>query len=197
MTDTTTESACSLDAEAMNERWVLFQERLLGHALRTTRIDGGLRVTFPNDPALLAELRALIALERQCCGFLDFQLTKDIDDSRSLLSITGPREAQAVLRQLESAFAGNDDKQTGAARHLSNALLKRTGLLSITTGLACLLVCELPVLLTVIGLTGIATSLSYLQPGPAIEAGASVLIVAGSIVYVVWRRRFRHTRSST
>ncbi len=194
MTDTTTESACSLDAEAMNERRVLFQERLLGHALRTTRIDGGLRVTFPNDPALLAELRALIALERQCCGFLDFQLTKDIDNSRTLLSITGPREAHAVLRQLESAFAGNDD---GAPRGLSNAFLKRTGLLSITTGLACLLVCELPVLLTVIGLTGIATSLSYLQPGPAIEAGASVLIVAGSIVYVVWRRRFRHTRSST
>ena len=196
MTDTTTESVCSLNTEAMNERRVLFQERLFGHALHTARIDSGLRVTFPNDPALLAEIRALIALERQCCRFLDFKLT-NIDDSRTLLSITGPPEARAVLRQLESAFVGHDDKPTGATRRLSNTLLKRTSLMSMTTGLACLLVCELPVLLTVIGLTSIATWLSYLQPGPAIEAGASVLIVAGSIVYVVWRRRFRHTRSPT
>ena len=197
MTDTTTELACSLDGEAIDDRRVLFQERLLGHALGTAHIEGGLRITFPNDPAVLAEIRGLIALERQCCGFLDFKLTTDVENSRSLLSITGPPNAYAVLRQLESAFAGNSDEPTGVARGLSNAVLKRTGLMSVTTGLACLLVCELPVLLTVVGLTGIATGLSYLQPGPAIEAGASVLIVAGSIMYVVWRRRFRDTRSST
>lgn len=138
MTDINTELACSLEAEAKNDRRVFFQERLLDHALNTTRIDGGLRVTFPNDPDLVAEIQSLIALEIQCCGFLDFKLTTDNENSRLVLSITGPRRAQTVLDAFESAFERRVDRQTGGARNRSNTLLKRSGLLSVTTVLrAC------------------------------------------------------------
>ncbi len=104
MTDTNAELRCSLDAGARHHRRAFFQERLLDRALNTTCIDAGLRVTFPNDPDLLAEIRSLIALEIHGCGFLDFKLTTDNENSGLVLSITGPRQAQKVLDGFESAF---------------------------------------------------------------------------------------------
>ena len=104
MSDTTTPMACSLDAESLTNRKLLFREKLLPRALHKTRIDNGLRVVFPKNPIVRDELQALITLERQCCGFLDFELSEDLDNSQLLLNITGPLEAQAVLDQMASIF---------------------------------------------------------------------------------------------
>ena len=104
MTEDAQELACSLDAAALQDRRSLFQERLLSHALSTARIDRGLIVTFPNDADLVTEIRTIIDLERQCCGFLEFDLKEDIESSRVLLTITGPVNARSVLARFESAF---------------------------------------------------------------------------------------------
>ncbi|TDJ22483.1 MAG: hypothetical protein E2O58_11500 [Gammaproteobacteria bacterium] len=100
MTDTTTEMACSLDSEARNERRAFFRERLLPDAVQKIRTDDGLRIFFRNDPAMRSEIRTLIDLERQCCGFLDFELAED--EERLTLTITGPPAAAAVLDQMAS-----------------------------------------------------------------------------------------------
>ncbi|MCZ6855717.1 MAG: hypothetical protein O7G86_17530 [Gammaproteobacteria bacterium] len=109
MSDTTTPMACSLDAETLTNRRLLFREKLLPQALHKTRIDNGLCVVFPRNPMVRDELQAFITLERQCCGFLDFELSEDLDHSQLLLNITGPLEAQAVVDQMESIFNDIED----------------------------------------------------------------------------------------
>ena len=157
MTETTTEMACSLDSEARKDRRAFFRERLLADALRTIRTKNGLRLIFRNDPAVRREIETLVDLERQCCGFLDFALTEDPD--RLELSITGPPGARAVLDEMASAVSksgpGDRDEPTGAATGGFSSLLKYTGLAGVWAGVTCLLICELPVVLTVIGLSGL------------------------------------------
>ena len=89
MNDTTTEMMCSLDDEALRNRRVMFQERLLPQALQKTRIGNSLQIFFVNDPTVRDELQTFIALESECCGFLDFELTEDLENSRLLLNVTG------------------------------------------------------------------------------------------------------------
>ncbi len=190
MTETTPELACSLDSEARKDRRAFFRDRLLADAVRTIRTENGLRIIFRNDPAVRSEIETLVDLERQCCGFLDFELVED--QEQLTLTITGPRAARGVLDQMASVAAmGQSDGAAGG----SGSLLKYTGLAGVSAGVACLLACELPVVLTVIGLSGLGAWFAYFQPGPLIEAFASTLIVAGSTVYFVWRRTCR-TRAS-
>ena len=189
MTGPVTDIACTLEDEGLSNRRVLFQQRLLPHLIRSSWIDSGLRLVFPSDPALHAEIDAFIALERRCCKFLDFELEEDAVEPVLVLAVTGPKGTQEFLHQM---LLGCEDDTVGSAvtpPRLRDKALKRSGLAGIVTGAACLLVCELPVLLTIIGLSGTAAMLAYFQPGPIIEAGASVLILAGSITYFVWRRR--------
>jgi hypothetical protein len=198
MTDATTEITCSLDREARTDRRAFFQERLLPDALQSIRTEDGLRIIFRNEPIVRREIETLIDLERQCCGFLDFELVEDSE--RLDLTITGPPEARAVLDQMASAVSmpimGDCDNGRTAGSRVSGALLKYTGLAGVSAGVACLVVCELPVVLTVIGLSGLGAWFAFFQPGPLIEAVASTLIVAGSVVYIAWRRTC-HTRAST
>lgn len=48
--------------------------------------------------AASAELRALVALEQECCAFARFEL-RELDDAIEL-RIAAPREAQALLEEL-------------------------------------------------------------------------------------------------
>lgn len=93
----------------------------------------------------------------------------------------------------ELGSLANDDTPKAASGG-PNILMRHAGVTGIATGAACLLVCELPVLLAMIGLGGLGAWFAYLQPSPIIEAGASVLIFAGAILYLVWRRRASRTR---
>lgn len=190
MSNSRTEMACSLDEATLKSRRVFFRERLLPQAVRKARIDTGLQIVFVKNPDLRDELLKFIGLEQQCCGFLEFELTEDPENSRLQLSVTGPPEAQATLDQMESVFVDGDTP----AKSTFDTLMKRTGLAGVATGVMCLFVCELPVLLGVIGLGGLGAWLMHFQPTPVIEAAASVAIFAGATLYVVWRRRTRHTR---
>ena len=113
MADSTAVMACTLDDEAFRDRKMIIRQRLLPQALQIFRIRNGLQIIFASDPMLRAELKAFIALERQCCEFLDFQMKDDIKNSRILLIVTGPIEAQRVLRQMVSVFGDSDSRQPG------------------------------------------------------------------------------------
>jgi MerR family transcriptional regulator, copper efflux regulator len=92
--------ACSLGAEqsrARGERW----QRLGERALRSRdRVDGGVRLRFERSAGVIDELRELVALERECCPFLDFRLGSERQEI--VLEARGDESAQPVLE----LFAG-------------------------------------------------------------------------------------------
>ena len=101
------EFTCSLDDGTLKDRLVFFRERLLPHALGKIRNGNSLQIDFAWNADLREQLLTVIALEQRCCGFLDFELTEDLENSRLLLNVTGPVAAQAVLDQIELAFVNN------------------------------------------------------------------------------------------
>ncbi|HEY1595818.1 MAG TPA: hypothetical protein VGF74_10520 [Thermoleophilaceae bacterium] len=81
--------ACSLsatDARTRKADW----ERLLRRAATTrTPVAGGTRIALAPLEGVRAELERLVAAERECCPFLDF----DVDDAGGVLVVTIPTEA--------------------------------------------------------------------------------------------------------
>ena len=78
--------ACTLDARAMLSRraWI---ERVAAQGLVSYRLQGrSLRLTY--QPQAAAEISSIVALERECCGFLDFSLETTPDEV--VLTITAP-----------------------------------------------------------------------------------------------------------
>lgn len=92
--------ACTLDAggaTARVDRW-----RALARAaqLSRRREPGRVRLTFRRDSAAEAMLNELVDLERQCCTFLDLEVTPSTDTL--VLDVSGPSEAEPVLAMFAS-----------------------------------------------------------------------------------------------
>jgi hypothetical protein len=95
--------ACSLDGSAMVDRledW----HRLLDMAISTEAIPDGLRVGFPPDPDLAADLTRLAAAEQDCCTFFDFTL--HLTPAAVVLSVRTPEAGREVLAELFGVAAG-------------------------------------------------------------------------------------------
>jgi hypothetical protein len=59
------------------ERWrILYAEA----GIRRTVIDAGLRVSFRPEPAVEEELRALAAIERECCRWASWRIDVTADE---------------------------------------------------------------------------------------------------------------------
>jgi len=72
---------------------------LASRALRSrTPIAGGERLTFAGDNDTTQQLELLVAAESECCPFLLLQL--DRDGELLVLDVTGPDDAQFVIRRL-------------------------------------------------------------------------------------------------
>jgi hypothetical protein len=90
--------ACSLPPDRLadrRERWKALAERsFLERALLPT----GVRLSFSADEGTEADLRELVELERECCGFASFQVTS----SRGLLTldVTAEGDGVAAVREL-------------------------------------------------------------------------------------------------
>jgi hypothetical protein len=86
--------ACSLPAEAAAERLDSL-ERLAHDALIASgRTREGIELRFRADEEVEQALLSFIEAERQCCAFLDFELTRG---SELRLWIGGPQDAEPVL----------------------------------------------------------------------------------------------------
>jgi hypothetical protein len=83
--------ACTLSPSALATR----REDLAGLAARAlkraVRIDGGVRLWFAADAASAVD--AAVALERECCGFLEFAVEHGVE---VVVTVRGPAAA-AVL----------------------------------------------------------------------------------------------------
>ena len=89
--------ACALDGNEARGRWHAWSD-VLGHRLGVDHSPTRLSVRFPPDAALSTRLGELVAAERQCCGFVSWQLDEHSDGLE--LSIFG--DAAGVLAMAQS-----------------------------------------------------------------------------------------------
>ena len=90
--------ACTLGPADLQDR-VGEWRSVLGHAQGRSVVAGGVQVLLPADPALTARVATLVALEQQCCSFLEFTLTVRAP-GRLRLTATASPEAMPVLHGL-------------------------------------------------------------------------------------------------
>ena len=91
---------CTLDGGSFKDRMVRIAD-LNARALKKARRTN-LRLELQYSPAAIAEVRQLIAQERECCALLSFDL---IEDRRALkLTITAPEAARATAETVFGPF---------------------------------------------------------------------------------------------
>ena len=100
MTDTSCTQTCSLDQNALEARKELYRRLLMPRLLRSERTANELQLVFAANETTRAEIEAFIGLERQCCGFLTFDVVDDPSNVELVLSIAGDNDA---LRLFEPA----------------------------------------------------------------------------------------------
>lgn len=89
--------ACTLGAPDQPGRLAEWRE-LLAHVQRREPLDGGLRLTFPPDPALAGQLAGLAVREQACCSFFTFTLRPTT--AALQLDVTAPDEAVGVVADM-------------------------------------------------------------------------------------------------
>jgi hypothetical protein len=93
--------ACFLDGQAYRARLARIHA-LMEHALiARERLATSVRLRFRLDDGVEANLKDLVALERQCCPFLAFELEQLSDEL--VLTISG---SESVTALLDEAFGG-------------------------------------------------------------------------------------------
>jgi hypothetical protein len=92
--------ACSLDASGQEQRLADWSS-LLAEAARREETTDGVRYSFVAGDDLESRLRTLVAAEKACCAFLDFNVFRTGDEIE--MTVTAPRDAAAALRFLFSA----------------------------------------------------------------------------------------------
>lgn len=108
MPRTTTEAVCSLTPEltcSLNdlergERLTWFRQSLLPAAAKRREIDDGVQILFAKSDAVRGQIETFISLERNCCGFANFEIADDPAGRYLLLNITGSANAQGVIREM-------------------------------------------------------------------------------------------------
>jgi small multidrug resistance family-3 protein len=108
---TTVPIACTLIPDAFMDRvgWI---KELTATSLREHRRDG-LALHLIYDPGAAAQVRELVRQERECCGFLRFDLREDADTVR--LTIIAPPEAREAAGELFDHFVRQAGQPAAAA----------------------------------------------------------------------------------
>lgn len=89
--------ACTLGAAELGERTGQWR-RLATKVTGREGIPNGLRLAFPPDAALAAEIATLAAAEQDCCAFLDFTL--HLTATALELTVLGPEGTEPLLTDL-------------------------------------------------------------------------------------------------
>ena len=92
--------ACSLSDLEIRERRRLVRADLLPQLRSLTETDAGIEVSFTADAR--DKVDTFIDLEQQCCGFLQFEVTRTDDEVK--VNVTAPEEARETLKLIVSAF---------------------------------------------------------------------------------------------
>jgi hypothetical protein len=87
--------ACSLDAGGQRERLAEWAE-LLGNASASAPTADGSCYSFAASDELEQQIQALAAAEKECCSFLDFEISRRAGTIE--LTVTSPAHGLAALR---------------------------------------------------------------------------------------------------
>ena len=88
--------ACTLTGPELMERRRTVLDVVRKAKVRTIRLPDGHAYEFPNHAEISEQLSTLVALERQCCSFLTFNI---IDGATTVrLEVTGPPEAAGLIQ---------------------------------------------------------------------------------------------------
>jgi len=74
-------------------------------------------------------------------------------------------------------------------RQLSESKLKRGGVTGIVIGVSVLLLCEIPLVLALVGLGGLATGALAFSPTLGIQIAATAVASTGAVALLIHRRR--------
>jgi hypothetical protein len=96
--------ACSLEQHLLRERLARWQTLRTCAGVSTTPTEHGLRLAFRARVGVEAELRALVALERDCCTFAEWSIRSD--GERVLLDVTGAGEE--AVAAVQGMFRGRE-----------------------------------------------------------------------------------------
>lgn len=89
--------ACTLGGDQKGERIQQWRQ-VLDSATGRGDIDGGLRLQFPADPDLVADVARLAAAEQGCCAFFDFTL--QLTPGALVMSVRAPEAAEPLVTEL-------------------------------------------------------------------------------------------------
>ena len=89
---------CTLTPSQLLQRRIAILDTLGKSMVGVVRLPNGCAYEFPATTSMLAELRSLVELERECCRFLDFKI---VETSTTIhLNVTGPTEALGIITEL-------------------------------------------------------------------------------------------------
>jgi len=94
--------ACSLTGPELQERRSRLLEKVAAAMQEVKELENGFAYRFPPDEDWIQVLANLIALERQCCPFLEFDLRLGPGQGPIWLELTGPEGAKEFLTTLFS-----------------------------------------------------------------------------------------------
>ena len=170
-----TSHACTLPTPDLRDRMKEIRTRLLPLVRTKRSIAGGFSFGLARTEANVKEAEAFVAFEQECCAFADFAVR--IEGEFVWVEITGPEDAQPVLREMAEEF-----------RPQPRGRLMRAGVVGALGGIFALLCCATPALaigLGAIGLGGQAASI-----GPWFDVvGRALIAISGAMMVRAWRHR--------
>ena len=92
--------ACSLGADELADRADRWRELAERGLISTSETEGGALQRYRRDEVVERELRELIALEAECCPFLELRLGRQGDEL--LLEVSGPPGTEELVATFAS-----------------------------------------------------------------------------------------------
>lgn len=196
VTAAATAVACSLAPGAFKERIDLIGD-LNREALRTWRRTGP-RLELGYASEAEARIRLLVERERQCCGFLQFDVR--LEGELMVLVITAPDDemADAVLSPFENGIPEGVSNEGPATARTGKAVVTAAAT-SATAAVACGACCVLPLALPAVALGTFGGVLSWFADARIWMVAIAAVAVLGAWTWV-WlesRRTSRRPARST
>ncbi len=177
------EEMCTLPPDQLASRLAEVRRDVLPYVRKTDKLEDGYVLEFSGAPGLKARVERLIALERECCEGLQFDLSEEPQAGGLRLEVRGIDPEDGILKQL---FSGSE---RGLGVPLRGSFLRRAlSSAGIGIGGTFLLFCVLP-----IGLAGLlgASATAYLAKFDSLPALSAAAVVFGGAAW--WHQRRRPT----
>ena len=100
------ETACTLNSNDYAARRKMMRVEIAPYIVNVERLRNGVRYFFADNSISRDTVGEFAALERQCCGFLNFTLSEPGD--ALTLKAEGPADAQSIYDELANGTWAND-----------------------------------------------------------------------------------------